>query len=555
MFNKQSLFIEWEIFSVNGVAVVVSIIFDYISLSFLGFVRLISSIIIGYSIYYIRDEKNFLRFLFILLLFIGSILCLIIRPNLISLLLGWDGLGLTSYALVIFYQSESSCNSGIITVLSNRVGDSTLLVSVGLIFYTGGWNFIFYDILDFILIFFIILTAITKRAQIPFSAWLPAAIAAPTPVSALVHSSTLVTAGVYLLIRFRNLVESADCLFIVLIVGVITIFISGLVANFEGDLKKVIALSTLRQLGLIFIILGLGRPDLAFFHLVIHALFKSALFICAGFIIHNLHGSQDGRQANLFNYGRPILRGLFSVTNLALCGFPFIAGFYSKDRILENSFRGASGWFLIFIIVLATGFTVSYRFRVIYIRIGLKGKVLNVLRSSDFSPLLILSVFILYRFSITGGLVFSWLILYKGRIFSIFFYEKFYVLRVCVFFFVGMTQFSNKMYRYNLKNKNSSFFSRVMFFLPLFSSYFFRFCFLKKGNYRLKLLDKGWIEYSGPLGLSRRLTRFRLNFQSRQKIIFSRHYAFSFLFFIFLVYNFICLESSQSVALKVQWCI
>ena len=169
--------------------------------------------------------------------------------------------------------------------------------------------------------------------------------------------------------------QRSGILYIILRAGVITIFISGLVANFEGDLKKVIALSTLRQLGLIFIILGLGRADLAFFHLVIHALFKSALFICAGFIIHNLHGRQDSRQANLFRFRRPLLSGLFSVTNLALCGLPFIAGFYSKDSVLENSFRGARGYFLIFIIVLATGFTVSYRFRVIYIRIGVKGKI------------------------------------------------------------------------------------------------------------------------------------------------------------------------------------
>lgn len=163
-------------------------------------------------------------------------------------------------------------------------------------------------------------------------------MAAPTPVSALVHSSTLVTAGVYLIIRFRGALEGSKVQRILLIVSCLTIFIAGLGANFEYDLKKIIALSTLSQLGVILSILSLGYVDLAFFHLLRHALFKALLFICAGVVIHRVGGYQDIRFiGNLVKF-IPLTVSYITVSNLALCGFPFIAGFYSKDIILEVAF-------------------------------------------------------------------------------------------------------------------------------------------------------------------------------------------------------------------------
>jgi len=163
-----------------------------------------------------------------------------LSPNIIRILLGWDGLGLVSYCLVIYYQNPKSANAGIVTILSNRIGDVAILLCISWLINFGGWNFFYLQYLYFardtwLILGLVILAAITKRAQIPFSAWLPAAIAAPTPVSALVHSSTLVTAGVYLLIRFSYMMGRRNFLFFV---GVLTIFISGLGANFEIDLKK-----------------------------------------------------------------------------------------------------------------------------------------------------------------------------------------------------------------------------------------------------------------------------------------------------------------------------
>lgn len=215
------------------------------------------------------------------------------------------------------------------------------------------------SILLFVL-FIVILAAITKRAQIPFSAWLPAAIAAPTPVSALVHSSTLVTAGVYLLIRFSYFLDINIFIFYV---GRLTIFISGLGANFENDLKKIIALSTLSQLGVIIFILSLGMRDLAFFHLLTHALFKSLLFLCAGVFIHGLGDAQDIRFLGGIIYFIPFRTFCFMSCSLSLCGFPFLAGFYSKDLILEIFMMGGVRGLIFLLVILGTLFTVSYSVR------------------------------------------------------------------------------------------------------------------------------------------------------------------------------------------------
>ena len=317
-------------------------------------------------------DNNINRFIYLVLAFVMSIGFLIIRPNLVRILLGWDGLGLVSYALVIYYQNEKSANAGILTALSNRVGDVAILLAISLFFRCGGWNFLFYvenipNIrLNGVLCGLVVLAGITKSAQIPFSAWLPAAMAAPTPVSALVHSSTLVTAGVYLLIRFRPALEGQTSQIILLLLSSLTIFIAGLGANFEYDLKKIIALSTLSQLGVIIRILSLGYADLAFFHLLAHALFKALLFMCAGAVIHRVKDYQDIRIIGGLVYHIPLTGICINLANLALCGTPFLAGFYSKDIILEVAFMSPINLVSFLLYALATGLTVCYTIRLVY---------------------------------------------------------------------------------------------------------------------------------------------------------------------------------------------
>lgn len=330
-----TLTLEWSLIS-SSFRVKVPFLLDSITVVFSFTVLLISLRVIIFSTSYIAGDKNLNYFIRIVILFIFSINLLIFSPRLITLILGWDGLGLTSYLLVIYYMNDKSLGAGILTALSNRIGDALLILAASWALIAGHWRFSYFIGVNIFIGASIILTAITKRAQIPFSAWLPAAIAAPTPVSALVHSSTLVTAGVYLLIRFRpSLAELSifgpTCFYL----GALTCAIARLSAIHENDLKKIIALSTLRQLGIIIMSLGAEQPSLAFLHLVSHALFKALLFICAGTIIHLINNNQDIRLIGNIRLIRPITVVMLNTANLSLCGFPFLAGFYSKDAIIE----------------------------------------------------------------------------------------------------------------------------------------------------------------------------------------------------------------------------
>merc|ERR1711910_205032 len=194
-------------------------------------------------------------------------------------------------------------------------------------------------------------------------AWLPAAIAAPTPVSALVHSSTLVTAGVYLIIRLNYIFCSSSRTNVLLFIGMLTIIMAGMTAMIEIDIKKIIALSTLRQLGVIIIILGLGNPILSFFHLISHAFFKAMLFICAGIIIHNIKDYQDIRKIGFRYFNLHFSISIIIVANIRLCGLPFLRGFYSKDIIIEIVIIKGKRFFLFFLLMIGTGLTVIYSCR------------------------------------------------------------------------------------------------------------------------------------------------------------------------------------------------
>jgi len=351
---------------INSLNMEFIILIDWISLLFISLIILISAVIILYRYVYIFGEINIHRFVILVILFVLSIILIVLSPNIIRILFGWDGLGLVSYCLVIFYQNYNSFNSGIVTVLCNRIGDVGILISIGLLVFNGRWNLMFRNKCRIIVIVFLIIAAITKSAQIPFSIWLPIAIAAPTPVSALVHSSTLVTAGVYLIIRYRTFLVSSNINIILYFLSIVTIFIAGGIANIEFDLKKIIALSTLRQLGLIIITLSVGLRIIAFYHLLTHAIFKSILFICAGVVIHSIINNQDIRLFGNLKDSVPYTIICFFIANMALCGFPFMAGFYSKDLIMEIIYDSKINLFILALILVSLIFTVSYSFRLYY---------------------------------------------------------------------------------------------------------------------------------------------------------------------------------------------
>nr|YP_009498519.1 NADH dehydrogenase subunit 5 [Parasesarma pictum]AWK60832.1 NADH dehydrogenase subunit 5 [Parasesarma pictum] len=509
MFSGEVNMIEWELMSLNSLSIIFVLIFDWISMLFLSFVLLISSSVMFYSGSYMYGDKNFNRFMYLVLAFVFSMAMMVLSPNLISILLGWDGLGLVSYALVIFYQNEKSANAGMLTILSNRVGDVAILLSIGLMMSLGSWNFVIYSyyILDkewILLKFLIMLAAMTKSAQIPFSAWLPAAMAAPTPVSALVHSSTLVTAGVYLMIRFSSALEDSKIQSWLLLISCLTMFMAGLGANFEYDLKKIIALSTLSQLGVMLSILSLGYPDLSFFHLLSHALFKALLFMCAGVVIHSVGGYQDIRYMGCLIKFMPLSVAYMTVANLALCGFPFLAGFYSKDMILEVAFMSWINFISFLLYIFATGLTVSYTMRLIFYSLSGEYNLSSLNNVFDEDKIMNNSMTLLGFSAIIMGAILSWLLFPEPYMICMSLFMKNSVLMITlVGAFLGyMLNLLNVTY--NLKSLVSYKFVVMfgsMWFMPFLSTKKISSVSLNNGIMMEKLMDKGWYEYLGGQGL------------------------------------------------------
>nr|YP_010046667.1 NADH dehydrogenase subunit 5 [Ochlerotatus nigrithorax]QPJ78598.1 NADH dehydrogenase subunit 5 [Ochlerotatus nigrithorax] len=518
-------FIEWEIVSLHSMSIVMTFLFDWMSLMFMSFVLLISSLVIFYSDQYMSEDFNVNRFILLVLMFVFSMMMLIISPNLISILLGWDGLGLVSYCLVIYFQNVKSYNAGMITALSNRIGDVALLLAIAWMLNYGSWNYIFY--LDMMKSNFemmvigglVMLAAMTKSAQIPFSSWLPAAMAAPTPVSALVHSSTLVTAGVYLLIRFNILLENTFLGQFLLLISGLTMFMAGLGANFEFDLKKIIALSTLSQLGLMMSILSIGFYKLAFFHLLTHALFKALLFMCAGVIIHNTKNAQDIRFMGGLSMSMPLTCSCFNIANLALCGMPFLAGFYSKDLILEMVMLSYMNFFSFFLFFFSTGLTVCYSFRLVYYSMtgDFNSTSLNMLNDKGWT--MSFSIFFLMVMAIIGGSMLNWLMFFNPEMICLPFYLKTLTLFVCILGGVMGYLISNvSLFFFNksLVFYNFSFFSGSMWFMPVISTIGVIKWPLILGMHSYKSFDQGWSEYFGGQMLYNQLKNYSLYVQEFQ---------------------------------------
>jgi len=365
-YNKTVL-LEWVILSIISSPINLHLIADPIGILFSCTVLFISANVLSFSTVYISHDKFINRFTILVILFVSSINILIFLPHFIILLLGWDGLGFTSFILVIYYQNSRSLEAGIITALSNRIGDAMILIAIACTLHQGHWYIIniSYNInIITTQTILIILAAITKSAQIPFSSWLPAAIAAPTPVSALVHSSTLVTAGVFLLIRFYPFLHHINSFnTIITLIATSTIIIAGLSALTECDIKKIIALSTLSQLGLIILAIGINIPTLAFFHIVTHALFKALLFICAGSLINYHIHTQDLRWIGNTRLQIPIATTCITTANIALCGLPFISGFYSKDIIIEWAIHNPTNYIILYLSIIRIGVTRAYSLR------------------------------------------------------------------------------------------------------------------------------------------------------------------------------------------------
>nr|QXG82692.1 NADH dehydrogenase subunit 5 [Chrysomelidae sp. SOIL MMG Contig15] len=502
------MIIELNLLSFNSSSVVMSVLMDWMSFLFISFVMFISSAVILYSNEYMHGDINLNRFIFLIVLFVGSMVLLIISPNLISILLGWDGLGLVSYCLVIYYQNVKSFNAGMLTALTNRIGDVALLMAIAWMMNFGSWNYYYYlevcmdnNIMS-VVGWLVILAAMTKSAQIPFSSWLPAAMAAPTPVSSLVHSSTLVTAGVYLLIRFSSCFSSSMML-ILLFLSSVTMFMSGLGANYEYDLKKIIALSTLSQLGLMISILSLGGVSLAFFHLLTHALFKALLFMCAGSIIHSFMNNQDIRYLGGLIYQMPYTVTLFNMCNFSLCGLPFLSGFYSKDLIVEFMSMEYINLFIYLIFYVSVGLTVAYSIRLsFYCLIGdYKFSSLSSLAEGNF---MVKGMSLIIVFTVFSGSLLSWMVFPCPYFIMLPLFMKMMTLLVILIGGLVGYEVSKISLSYSLGGQiylQTNYFLGLMWNMPMISTNILSIVILKPGGVVINLLDQGWAEFYGRKSL------------------------------------------------------
>lgn len=511
------------------------ILLDFYSLRFLIRVLLISFRVFIFRISYIFIDKYVNRFHYLLLSFVISIVLLIIRPNLIRILLGWDGLGIRSYLLVIYYSRTKSYNAGIITVIRNRVGDSLIIICFRRLFFIRSLNiFIAFFIASYNIYWIFILLVIavcTKRAQIPFRAWLPAAIAAPTPVSALVHSSTLVTAGVYLIFRYERLLILINVNFILIILGALTIIIARLRAFFEIDIKKIVALSTLRQLGIIICSIGRGLVTLGFFHLLSHAFFKALLFIRAGNLIHASERYQDlrviGGGVEVIPFRVRVIIGCSG----SLCGIPFISAFYSKEAIIESILINNLSFISYGLIIAGILITIFYRIRFVTLSIRRVRIARPLFIKLDLDYYVNYRILILFVPAIRGGAFVSQKLDFSCRLLLISELTKLIVILLIVIRGIIFYKF-NKIKFYFLNSY--LWIIRRLWGLPFLSSRIPIFLSNNLGDFSNKFSDFSWIYYFVTT-----LILVKFKFQSMLGIGFTRINFIRLINLIFLVIIFI----------------
>lgn len=454
--------IVWNIFDIGRISLDFSILFDRVSTIFFSVLCIIVSCVLKFSTIYMEGEKFLYRFFYIVMAFVLSMTLLIFIPHFFFVLVGWDGLGVTRFLLVIYYLRRRSYASGMKTYLVNRIGDGFFLVCAVYMLREGHWNITGFNSSNNWWMYLIILGCFTKSAQFPFSRWLPAAMAAPTPVSALVHSSTLVTAGIYLLIRFGYMIPKE--LFIVLgVIGMWTMYSARLAACVEWDAKKIVAYSTLRQLGLMVVAISLKMPKLAFFHLITHALFKAMMFICVGLMMVESHHIQDLRNLRTNNI---LLKLTLGVRCLSLMGFPFLSGFFSKDYIIEGNMLVFNILFYI-LLLLSLPLTSFYATR-LFIN-SVNSRKLNVFAYQDYrkNTDIVISLLPLYLGTIFFGNLLTGGIFHSSKMILVGFFDKLIIFR-----FISMGIILGIIFHHTkLKNSFRWFFSEISFVAPFKGNY------------------------------------------------------------------------------------
>lgn len=554
-------------------------LFDSLSSIMLCVVLTISCLVQIYSLEYMKGDAHIIRFMSYLSLFTFFMVILVTSGNFLQLFMGWEGVGLCSFLLISFWFTRNQANkSSIKAIIVNKIGDFGILVAILAIYDVfGNLDFLyvfelslskfndFYNFFDIIKVnkitfitFMLFLGAVGKSAQLGLHTWLPDAMEGPTPVSALIHAATMVTAGVFLIIRMSFLFElSKTVLNLVVIFGALTCFFAATTAMLQNDLKKVIAYSTCSQLGYMVFSCGLSNYQGALFHLSNHAFFKALLFLSAGSVIHALNNEQDMRRMGGLLKIMPFTYTMFLIGSLALAGFPFLSGFYSKDFILEFSFSNYNffGFFAYWLGVFSGFCTAFYSFRLIYFTFYSKTnnyKVIleNIHESSSYMLFSLCflglgSIFVGYLtkdiFIGFGNFTFFKSIfnnpIYNLNILSEFIPIEFKLIPVFSSFlgiFLSITIYSLFIKYFSILQKNIIFLkiyyflSKKWYFDVIYNKFLVNFILILGYRVTYQILDKGLFEIIGPLGIKKILNKFLIFFYKLET-----GFIYHYFFFIF----------------------
>nr|YP_009511909.1 NADH dehydrogenase subunit 5 [Gracilariopsis longissima]AXI97836.1 NADH dehydrogenase subunit 5 [Gracilariopsis longissima]UAD89938.1 NADH dehydrogenase subunit 5 [Gracilariopsis longissima] len=572
-----------------------SFLFDSLTVTMLVVITVISSLVHLYSLEYMQYDPHLPRFMSFLEIFTFFMLILVTADNLVQMFVGWEGVGLASYLLINFWFTRLAANqSAIKALVVNRIGDFGLSLGILTTFYIfqsvdyytifsltpllsdSFLNFGGFNVSSITLIgIFLFIGAVGKSAQLGLHTWLPDAMEGPTPVSALIHAATMVTAGVFLLIRFSPLLEfSATVLNILIIFGSLTAFFAAMSGIFQNDLKRVIAYSTCSQLGYMVFSCGISCYNVSMFHLANHAFFKALLFLSAGSIIHALANEQDMRRMGSLIKFLPLTYSLMLIGSLALAGFPFLTGFYSKDFILEltqitlnNNLYNIQGSFACWLGNLSVFFTAFYSFRLIYLTfINSTNASRNIILNSHEPSLYMLLPLIILGFgSIFVGYLTKDLFIGLGTNFwnsaililpnHSYFIEAEWLkittkwlpfilssIGIILATLINVTQ--TYMYLYNKIYRSSCFLINKKWYWDALYNRFFVYPILNFGYLvSFKNLDRGFIELLGPYGFTKLVPTWAYTFSSLQNGQLS-HYLFFFvlgvcLFVVIIIGNFL----------------